>query len=417
MRSLSTNPRRREFQRPTSRKRIEQPIRAISFGVAPLAYTAATIHPALTPVMQWMGTLYCSGTFSTPACAMPRAKPPPSASPMRIPCVESAGGHSPAAGHAGRSPPKTPTQRAPSNIQPGSSLLPLKLLQCSYYGGGTLPAFLFVAASDSPFMTRTWKLTRAPVRIAAKLPLQASEIVAIRRGEGLDARVPSLNCMYKCKRFFAGVIAMWLVCACQVPSRAVEERRSNWTSVDAPCAKYDRLRKPLLGSIGVKIDVNGPWAEGFRRALRFWNTVLAVNFHEETNLGACSVRIINGGPDILNHAIVARAQITEWANFQGKIAVNPGSAKEISSAEIYAAAVHELGHMLGLKHNASIHSVMYFLDVDGTESLDSKDVLDLSMHHKLRPAIISVGFLPTQIVQPESASQAKAQAIASPIAN
>jgi hypothetical protein len=216
--------------------------------------------------------------------------------------------------------------------------------------------------------------------------------------------------MYKCKRSFAGVIAMWLGCACQVPSRAVEDRRSNWTSVDAPCAKYDSLRKPLLGSVGVRVDVDGPWADGFRRALRFWNTVLAVNFHEERNLNACGVRIMYGGPDILNRAIVARAQVTEWANFQGKIAVNPGSAIEMSSTEMYAVAVHELGHMLGLKHNASIHSVMYFLDVDGTESLDSNDVSDLSTHHKLRPAIISVGFLPIQTVQPESASQAKVQA-------
>jgi hypothetical protein len=223
--------------------------------------------------------------------------------------------------------------------------------------------------------------------------------------------------MYKCNRFFAGVIAMWLGSACQVPSRSLEDRRSNWTSVDAPCAKYDNLRKPLLGNIGIKIDVNGSWADGFRQALRFWNTVLTANFHEEADLGACSVRIINGGPDILNHAIVARAQITEWANFQGKIAVNPGSAKEMSGAEIYAAAVHELGHMLGLKHNANIHSVMYFLDIDGTESLDSKDVLDLSTHHKLRTPIISVGFLPIQTVQSESAGEAKVQAITGAVVN
>jgi hypothetical protein len=48
-----------------------------------------------------------------------------------------------------------------------------------------------------------------------------------------------------------------------------------------------------------------------------------------------------------------------------------------------AAAVHELGHMLGLKHNASSRSVMYFLDVNGTEVLDSEDILDLGSHHKL----------------------------------
>jgi hypothetical protein len=162
----------------------------------------------------------------------------------------------------------------------------------------------------------------ASVRVAAKLPLQASEIAAVRTGKGWRLACLLLNCMYKCKRFFAGVIAMWLGCAWQVPSRAAEDRRSNWSSVDALCAKvdalcakYDSLRKFLLGSIGVRIDVDGPWADGFRRALTFWNTVLAVNFHEERDLSACSVRIINGGPDILNRTIVARAQVTEWATF------------------------------------------------------------------------------------------------------
>lgn len=133
--------------------------------------------------------------------------------------------------------------------------------------------------------------------------------------------------------------------------------------------------------------------------------MLAVNFYEETNLDACSVRIINGGPDILNHAIVARSQITEWAHFQGKIAVSPGVGTEMSSAAIYGAAVHELGHMLGLKHNANIRSVMYFLDLEGTEVLDSKDISDCA-HHQLRPAVFSAGFLAIESVQPERASEA-----------
>jgi hypothetical protein len=127
---------------------------------------------------------------------------------------------------------------------------------------------------------------------------------------------------------------------------------------------------------------------------------------EDKILGACSVRIINGGPDILSHAMVARSQITERANFQGKIAVDPGAAKDMNSAEMYGAAVHESRPHAGLKHNANIHSVLYFLDLDGTEGLDSKDVSDLRAHHQLRPAAISVGFLPIQTVQPERASEA-----------
>jgi hypothetical protein len=83
----------------------------------------------------------------------------------------------------------------------------------------------------------------------------------------------------------------------------------------------------------VRIDTPEPWADSFRRVLRFWNTVLAANLHEETTLDSCAVRIINAGPDILNKAVVARSQLTEWDNCRGKIAVSPGAAKVMSSTE------------------------------------------------------------------------------------
>jgi Matrixin len=186
-------------------------------------------------------------------------------------------------------------------------------------------------------------------------------------------------------------------CVCQLTAHAQVNLPSNWGSPDEPCAQYDSLRNRVLGNIGVKIDVNGAWAEAFRWAFRFWNSVLVVNFHEERSLSACSIRIVSGSPEILNHAIVARSQIVGWANFRGKIAVSPGSAEEMNSAEIYAAAVHELGHMLGLTHNASRESIMYFLNVDGTEHLDCEDILELSAHHELRPATDSE--IPIQAVQ------------------
>jgi hypothetical protein len=52
MRLLTTNPIRLRLQRATSPNRIEQAALPISSGRAPLAYAAATIDPALTPVMQ-----------------------------------------------------------------------------------------------------------------------------------------------------------------------------------------------------------------------------------------------------------------------------------------------------------------------------------------------------------------------------
>jgi hypothetical protein len=188
----------------------------------------------------------------------------------------------------------------------------------------------------------------------------------------------------KSKQFVVGVLAAWLGCIAQVTAGAEEKPKSNWTSADEPCAKYDDLRRPVLGDIGVKIDASQPWADGFRRALSFWNTVLVANFHEETNLNACAIRIINGGPDILNNAIVARSQLIGRNHFRGKIAVSPGADKVMSGDELYGAAVHEFGHVLGLHHNASSRSIMYFLNVNGTEVLDGKDILDLSSHHKLR---------------------------------
>jgi hypothetical protein len=103
-----------------------------------------------------------------------------------------------------------------------------------------------------------------------------------------------------------------------------------------PCPKFDDLRKPGIGSTGVKIDAAEPWPEGFRQALRFWNTVLNANFYEETDLNACSVRIIEGGPDILKSAVAARSHMTDWANFQGKIAVSQVETKRMNSAEIYS---------------------------------------------------------------------------------
>jgi len=66
---------------------------------------------------------------------------------------------------------------------------------------------------------------------------------------------------------------------------------------------------------------------------------------------------------------------------------------------MYGTAVHEIGHLLGLKHNRNCRSVMYFLNVNGTEALDRDDILELRKHHQLRPGIEATGFQPIGVIQ------------------
>ena len=197
-----------------------------------------------------------------------------------------------------------------------------------------------------------------------------------------------------------------------IRTQASDRARSNWTSPDASCAKYDDLRNFSLGDIGVRIDAAAPWADGFRRALSFWNSVLAANFHEETDLNVCAVRIVDGGPDIFEAGIVARSQLPYWTGFRGKIAVSSVAGNEMSSAEVYAAAVHELGHTLGLRHNANVHSLMYFLDIEGGEGLDSNDLSDLRSLHEVRQALSSKKFLPIQSVRQASTAGVQPHSVA-----
>jgi len=83
---------------------------------------------------------------------------------------------------------------------------------------------------------------------------------------------------------------------------------------------------------------------------------------------------------------VARSQLPDRLNFQGWIAFN--AAQTLGETDLYRISVHEIGHMLGLQHNSSVGSVMYFLDLDGPECLDPVDLGALAERHKLRIATL-----------------------------
>ena len=81
--------------------------------------------------------------------------------------------------------------------------------------------------------------------------------------------------------------------------------------------------------------------------------------------------------------------------FQGWIAFNPKVI--LSGSERYLVSVHELGHLLGLRHDPNVSSVMYFVRVDGPVFLDSADLASLGAHHTLRGAPMSRGLSRPQV--------------------
>jgi Matrixin len=142
------------------------------------------------------------------------------------------------------------------------------------------------------------------------------------------------------------------------PSPSSSPMTVNWSTSDKPCAHYNDLKKYDLGDIGVKIDVSDPaWAAAFRRALVFWNKVLDVNFHEEKNINACALRITDGPLVMFGGGFTAFAQFADLDGFEAKIVVLP--QVPLSPAGKFVNAVHEVGHIVDLRHNPDPKSVMY----------------------------------------------------------
>jgi hypothetical protein len=140
--------------------------------------------------------------------------------------------------------------------------------------------------------------------------------------------------------------------------------------------------------IGVRLDIsNAIAAEALRKALRFWATVLDVDFYEDPTQ-SCALALVDATGDILTeNNDVARAQFTDWDNFQGWIAFDPYISEYMTSDEIYATAIHELGHIFGLVHNPHSSSVMFYIDADNSSVLDETDIAALKAKHTLRPGL------------------------------
>lgn len=176
-------------------------------------------------------------------------------------------------------------------------------------------------------------------------------------------------------------ILLWLL----VPGLLAAEPAANWSADYPQCNHRSDLLKPGPLNLGVRFNTtNLGLAEQFRRAMDFWAGVLDLQWHEDST-ETCSMELSDGQRELFEptpNNMVARSQFPDRRDFQGWIVFNP--AVKLTPAESYRISVHEIGHMLGLKHNPNTRSLMYDLDLECSEELDATDLASLRARHKLR---------------------------------
>jgi hypothetical protein len=169
----------------------------------------------------------------------------------------------------------------------------------------------------------------------------------------------------------------------------------NPTRPHIACSQYADLFRRDHMILGVRIDTASPvLATQFRRALNFWSRVIDMEWHEEAS-NACSLELTDARPGSLDASIAAEADGPESENFEGWIRFN--AAVRLTKTELYYYSVHEIGHLLGLEHNPSHWSVMYFEDTSGPERLDAMDLEALGKTHTLRRPRIRPIYLQTSL--------------------
>lgn len=162
---------------------------------------------------------------------------------------------------------------------------------------------------------------------------------------------------------------------------------STYTHSSAPCSRHAELLKHGHMDLAVRIATSRPvLAKQFRLALNFWTHVLDMDWYPD-NSNACVLQLNDARLNSFTGGNVAEAQDPVAPGFQGWIGFDPRAS--LTTAELYYYCVHEIGHLLGLDHNANPQSVMYFEDAPGPELLDRTDLIALGARHKLRIPLLS----------------------------
>jgi hypothetical protein len=164
----------------------------------------------------------------------------------------------------------------------------------------------------------------------------------------------------------------------------------NWSGEYPPCNRHLDLVSHQHMDLGVRIATsNAVLARQFARAMEFWGSVLDLEWHE-VDSEDCSIQLVDGTTDVFSPidtcgCVSARSQIPERLAFEGWVAFNP--RVRLTEREMFLVSIHEIGHLLGLQHNASGSSVMFYLGLDDPLSLDLADLQALADRHRLRTGL------------------------------
>jgi Matrixin len=156
----------------------------------------------------------------------------------------------------------------------------------------------------------------------------------------------------------------------------------DWTGNYPPCASSQELLKNDHMKLGVRLSTASlGLANAVVRAMNFWATILDMEWYIESS-PKCALQIVDGDSRLFQSGQAARAQFPNRPSFQGLIAFNRQVV--LTAEDQYVVSVHEVGHLLGLPHNPSAQSVMFFLNAGGPVLLDTVDLRNLAAFHKLR---------------------------------